>query len=308
MAPPSRITTNGAAAFLRSPHFRYTALVRGIVGEAGSTERAQITRVSPEFFVTLSVGPAFGRIFTEAETNFETANVAILTDLYWRQRFNADPHVIGRQIRVDGVSKTVIGVLPPRFRYLSSEARLYLPFASRPEDRAPSERHSGGNVKQLIARLKPGFTVAQAQSQIDAQNATLKMDDPKAKMLADAGFRSLVVPLHADHVAEVRPTLLLMQAGALALLLIGAINLVNLLLIRANGRSKEMAVRQALGANRRQIVSEVMVEIALLTFAGGLLGLGLGAAGIRLLARLGVDRLPLGVTIAFDAAIGCRRP
>jgi predicted permease len=86
-------------------------------------------------------------------------------------------------------------------------------------------------------------------------------------------------------------------------LLIGAINLVNLLLIRANGRSKEMAVRQALGANRRQIVSEVMVEIALLTFAGGLLGLGLGAAGIRLLARLGVDRLPLGTTIAFDARL-----
>ena len=275
----------------------------GIIGETGSTERAQITRVSPEFFTTLGVGPRFGRTFTEAETTYETDNVAILTDVYWRQRFNADPHVIGHQIRVDGVPKTVIGVLPPNFRFLSSESRLYLPLASRPQDRAPSERHSGGNAKQLIARLQPGATLAQAQSQIDAQNATLEVDDPQAKMMADAGFRSLVIPLHADHVASVRPTLLLMQAGALALLLIGAINLVNLLLIRATGRSKEMAVRQALGANRRHVVSEVMVEITLLTLAGGLLGLGLGAGGIHLLTRLGVDRLPLGTTIAFDARL-----
>jgi predicted permease len=275
----------------------------GIVGEAGSTERAEIARVSPEFFSTLGVGPRFGRTFTEAETNFATANVAILTDLYWRQRFNADPHAIGRQIRVDGVLKTVIGVLPSSFRFLSSEARIYLPFASNPEARAPSERHSGGNAKQLIARLKPGATLEQAQSQIDAQNAGLERNDPRAKMMADAGFRTLVTPLHADHVSSIRPTLLLMQAGALALLLIGAINLVNLLLIRANGRSKEMAVRQALGANRWHVVSEVLVEITLLALAGGLLGVGLGAGGIHLLARLGVDRLPLGATIAFNARL-----
>ena len=121
--------------------------------------------------------------------------------------------------------------------------------------------------------------------------------------MADAGFRSLVVPLHADHVAAIRPTLLVMQAGALALLLIGAVNLVNLLLIRANGRVKEMAVRQALGASRRHVVSEVIVEIALLMFAGGLLGLALGAGGIQLLAALGIDRLPLGARIAFDARL-----
>jgi len=271
-----------------------------IIGEAGSTERAQVTYVSPEFFATLGVGPRIGRVFTEAETTFQTDNVTILTDTYWKQHFNANPQVIGRQIRVDGDLKTVIGVLPSNFRFLSSEARIYLPFASSPEARAPSERHSGGNGKQLIARLRPGATVEQAQSQIDAQNATLELDDPKAKMNADAGFCTPVVPLHADHVAGIRPTLLLMQAGALALLLIGAINLVNLLLIRASGRSKEMAVRQALGANRRHVVSEVLVEITLLTLAGGMLGLALGAGGIQLLTRFGVDRLPLGATIQFD--------
>ena len=244
-----------------------------------------------------------GRAFTEAETTLSNRRVAILTDAYWRQHFNADPHVIGRQIRVDGLSKTVIGVLPPGFRFLSSEAQLYFPLASSPEDRAPSQRHSGGNVTHMIARLKPGAALTQAQSQIDAQNATLETDDPQAKMMADAGFRSLVVPLHADHVAAIRPTLLLLQAGVLLLLLIGAVNLVNLLLIRASGRVKELAVRQALGASRRHVVSEVLVETTLLTLAGGLLGLGVGAGGIRLLAALGADRLPLGRHIAFDARL-----
>jgi predicted permease len=197
----------------------------------------------------------------------------------------------------------VIGVLPPGFRFLSSGARVFLPLASRPEDRAPSRRHSGGNVIQMIARLQPGATLAQAQSELDAQNAALEVDDPQAKMIADAGFRSLVVPLHADHVAAVRPTLLLLEAGVLVLLLIGAVNLVNLLLVRASGRVKELAVRQALGASWRYLVSEVVVETTLLTLVGGLLGLAVGAGGIQFLRGLGADRLPLGGRIAFDARL-----
>jgi hypothetical protein len=239
-----------------------------IMGEAGSTERDQTMRVSPDFFSTLGLGPVIGRTFTDEETTSQTNDVAILSDAFWRQRFNADPHVIGRQIRVNSVPRTVIGVLPPAFRFLSSDARLFLPLASATEDRTPSRRHAGGNVIQMIARLQPGSTLAQAQSQIDAQNAALEIDDPQAKMIADAGFRSLVVSLHADHVAAVRPTLLLLQAGAIALLLIGAVNLVNLLLVRASGRVKELAVRQALGASRGYVVSEVVVETTLLTLVG----------------------------------------
>jgi predicted permease len=273
---------------------------REIIGEPGSTEREQTMRVSPDFFATLGLGPVIGRTFTEAETTSQTDHVAILSDTFWRQRFNADPHVIGRQIRVNSVPRTVIGVLPPAFRFLSSDARVFLPLASRLEDRTPAQRHSGGNVIQMIARLRPDATLAQAQSEIDAQNAALEADDPQAKMIADAGFRSLVVSLHADHVAAIRPTLLLLQAGAIALLLIGAVNLVNLLLVRASGRVKELAVRQALGASRGYVVSEVVVETTLLTLAGGLLGLAVGAGGIRLLRALGADHLPLGSRIAFD--------
>ena len=290
----------------RIPAFASLAIYRygtAIVGDPGSTEREQTMLVSPDFFSTLDRGPTLGRSFTEAETSFGTDNVVILTDPYWTQHFNADPHVIGRQIRVDGVARTVVGILPPGFRFLSSKARLYFPLSSRPEDRTPRQRHSGGNVIQMIARLGPGVTIAQAQAQIDAQNTALEVDDPAAKMMADAGFRSLVVSLHADQVAGTRPTLLLMQAGALVLLLIGAVNLVNLLLIRANGRIKEVAVRQALGASRRHVVNEVIVETTVLTLGGALLGLALGAGGIRLLNVLGLDRLPLGAHVEFDARL-----
>jgi predicted permease len=274
-----------------------------IIGDPGSTAREQTMRVSPDFFATLGLGPAIGRTFTEEETTSDTDHVAILSDTFWRQHYNADPNVIGKQIRVNAVPRTVIGILPPTFRFLSADTRLFLPLASRPEDRGPLQRHSGGNVTQMIARLRPDATLAQAQSQLDAQNATLELDDPQAKMIADAGFRSLVVPLHADHVAAIRPTLLLLQAGAMALLLIGAVNLVNLLLVRASSRVKELAVRQALGASRGYLVSEVIVETTLLTIVGGLLGLAVGAGGIHLLRVLGADRLPLGSRIAFDARL-----
>jgi predicted permease len=287
-------------AFASLSIYRYAT---EIVGEAGSTERLQTMRVSPDFFSTLGLGTAIGRTFTDEETSSDTDHVAILSDAFWRQRYNADPDVIGKKIRVNSVSRTVIGVLPPSFRFLSSDAGVFLPLASRPEDRAPSQRHSGGNVIQMIARLQPDATLVQAQSAIDAQNAALEVDDPQAKMIADAGFRSLVVPLRADHVAAVRPTLLLLEAGALVLLLIGAVNLGNLLLVRASSRVKELAVRQALGAGWRYLVSEAVVETTLLTFAGGLLGLAIGAVGIHLLRALGADRLPLGSRIVFDARL-----
>ena len=274
-----------------------------IVGEPRSTDRLPTMRVSPDFFSTLGLGPAFGRTFTDDETTSDTDHVAILSDRFWRDRYNADPHVIGKQLRVNSVPRTVIGVLPPGFHFLSSEAQVFLPLASRPEDRAPSQRHSGGNVIQMIARLRPDATLAQAQSELDAQNAALEVDDPQAKMIADAGFRSLVVPLRADYVASVRPTLLLLEAAVLVLLLIGAVNLVNLLLVRASGRVKELAVRQALGASWRYLLSEVVVETTLLTLAGGLLGLAVGAGGIDLLRGLGADRLPLGSRIVFDARV-----
>lgn len=287
-------------AFSSLSIYRYST---AIVGEPGSTAREQITQVSPDFFKTLGIAPLKGRAFTEQETTYQTDRVAILSYDYWHQHLSSGSDVIGRRIRVDDLPRTVIGVLPPDFRFLSSQSQLYFPLASRPEDRTPLQRHSGGNVTQMIARLKPGATLDQAQSQIDAQNASLEADDPQAKMMADAGFRTIVTPLHADHVASIRPTLLLLQAGVLLLLLMGTVNLANLLLVRANSRAKEITVRYALGASRALLFSEAIVGTTQITLFGGVLGMFVGAGGIHLLAALGADRLPLGAHIAFDGRL-----
>src|SRR5205085_755834 len=263
-------------------------------------------RISPDFFATLGVRPALGRSFTEEEW-IQQKNVVILTDAFWREGFNSDPNVLGRETRINGIPREIVGVLPPGFRFLSSEARLFVSMKSNEEQRGPKARHSGGGATHMIARLKAGATIAEAQAQIDAHNAEVEKDNPEAKMMAEAGFHSPVLSLHADHVRSIRPTLLLLQAGVFFLLLIGAVNLVNLLLIRASGRAKEMAIRQSMGAGRRHVVTQVLTETVALTFVGGVLGVMVGAWGIHLLEILGANRLPLGAHIRFDgwlAAIG----
>ncbi len=276
------------------------------VGDPGSLHQEEIIRISSEFFTTLGVSPALGRNFTTDEVDNQK-NVIILSNAFWRQQFDSDPNILGRETRVNGIARKVVGVLPPAFRFLSSEARVFLPLKSGPEQRGPEARHSGGGGTHMIARLKPGATIAEAQAQIDAHNTAVERDDPQAKMMAEAGFRSPVLSLHAEQVRSIRPTLLLLQAGVFFLLLIGAVNLVNLLLIRSSDRSKEMAIRQAMGATRWHVVRQVVTETLLLAAAGGVLGVVLGAWGTQLLQVVGANRLPLGAQIAVDgrlAAIG----
>lgn len=271
------------------------------VGDTGATEREHILRVSPEFFRTVGVSPMIGRAFADEEMAQGKAHVAILTHDYWHQRYNADPAVLGRELRVNQIPRKIVGVLPPEFRFLSSQATVFLPLSSPESRRQSSQRHSGGG--DLVARLKPGSTLSRAQSEIDASNASLERNNPDAKMIADAGFRSVVVPLHEDHVRSARPVLALLGAGVLCLLAIGAVNLVNLLLIRASARSKEIAVRQSMGASRWHVVRQVVAETMLLTLAGSALGLIAAAWGIPLLNVFGADQLPLGAQISLDAKL-----
>lgn len=286
------------------PAFGKTAGIRSgsvIVGETGAPQRVEVERVTPEFFETVGVSLARGRSFTDEETEYARSAVVILTDAYWAAHFHRDPEVLGKTLRVDGLPVTVVGLLPPNFRYLSSKAQLYFPLASGKEERGVDRRHS--NNLQLIARLAPGATIGQAQSQIDALNTQLLANDPYGAMVKDAGYHTVVASLREDHVREVRPILLFLQGGALSLLAIGAVNLMNLLLIRASARAKEFAVRQALGARRRDIVNDALAETLLLSVVGGALGLGLGFAGIRLLATLGIHQLPMGANVVLDGRV-----
>ncbi|HWA26062.1 MAG TPA: ABC transporter permease [Lacunisphaera sp.] len=284
--------------------FASTSIHQGgnaIIGDAGSPRRVERDRVSPEFFATLGVPLAMGRTFTDDEMWYKNSARAIITDEFWHTQFNADPQVLDKTFIVDSLPVTVVGVLPPGFRYLSSKAKFFVPLASDADDRKTDRRHS--NNVQLIARLAPDASVAIAQEQINALNAVQIADDPFAGLLKSAKFRTDVFGLHADTVRDIKPALLLLQGGVFFLLLIGGVNLVNLLLIRASGRTKELAVRQALGAGAGHVAGEVVLETVLLAFLGGILGLALGAVGVRLLATLGTEQLPLGSSIIFDARL-----
>ncbi len=283
--------------------FASTAIItesseRAIVGAPGSPYSVERDRVSPEFFSTLGVKLLMGRFFTEQEMDYTRSGVAILTYPFWRAYFNGDPKMIGRTFQMDGSTTTVVGVLPPNFRFLSRKTQLYIPAASGPAERAIDQRHN--NTRQLIARLAPDASIATATAQIAALDAEQIKDDPYAVNLKAMGFFSIVNGLQDDHVAAIKPTVLLLQGGVLLLLLIGSVNLINLLLIRASGRARELAIRQSLGASQWHVVSQVMTETVLLCLAGGLGGLAGAAGGIRLLETLGADQLPLGSYIGLD--------
>ncbi|HOW63750.1 MAG TPA: ABC transporter permease [Candidatus Paceibacterota bacterium] len=273
-----------------------------VVGESGAGQRMEILRVSADFFETLGFWPMLGRSFTEEEMTFQTHHVAILTEGFWRQNFGASRDALGRTVRINGFNKTIVGVLPAGFRFLSSRAAILLPLSSSPEQRGINSLHNSGDC-ELIARLKPGATVAEAQAQIEAQNLIVGRDFAYAKQVEASGFRTVVAPLHADHVAPIRPTLILLQAGGLLLLVIGLANLVNLLLVRASARASELAIRQSLGATWAHVARQIVTETVLLTLIGGLCGIGFGYLGVRLLSVFGVDRLPLGSGVVLDGQI-----
>ncbi len=272
------------------------------VEESGSIQRREILRISAEFFDTLDTPMALGRSFVEDEMTFQTHHVTILTYNYWRRQFKGDPNILGANVKVNGFNKTVIGVLSPGFRFLSAQPQLFLPLTSSSGRRGMGSLHNSTDL-HMIARLKPGATIRQAQSQIDAHNVMLAPNFPYANALEGMGFHSVVAPLQADHVAGIRPTLVLLQVGSLCLFLIGAVNLSNLLLVRANARAREFAIRRSLGANTWQLSRQIFTEIMFLSVLGGLGGLAVGWLGIRLLPVFGVDQLPMGMHVSFDRRI-----
>lgn len=286
------------------PAFAEVAALRGgsaIVGESGNPERVPALNVTPSFFRVLGVAAARGRLFREEEGIPGRGDVLVLSDAFWRQNCNADPAAVGRTLKIDGAEYTVVGVLPANFSYLGVNVRIWKPLTFLPSDLALSERHD--NSLSVIARLKPGFSLAEAQAEIDALNHRAQKEDPQNKLASDSGFRTDVYGLRADFVAGIRPALLALQSGVIFLLLIAVVNLVNLFLIRANAQARDQAVRQVLGASLRRLAAQAISETMLLSLAGGVLGLGVAAAGLKLLTTLGAQRLPLGTTISLDAPV-----
>jgi predicted permease len=276
------------------------------VGESTSSRRVTCAQVTPEFFETLGVRLALGEAFRDAHLDFGPNLVAILTDEFWRSYFGGDSNVLGRRIIINSENVIVIGVLPPRYRYLSSAAEIYRPLAHHSEVRTSPGRHSELARTfdgQMVARLAKHSSIAKARTQLNVLNEQWLAADPMGQNIKDTAYHTVVAPLREDYVRSVKPMLLLVQTGVLCLLMIGGINLVSLQLIRATGRSKETAIREALGASRWTIARSVLVETTMLSLGGGALGVWIAVAGIRLVRSLGATQLPLGAEITFDYRI-----
>ncbi|HEY7896358.1 MAG TPA: ABC transporter permease [Gemmatimonadaceae bacterium] len=228
------------------------------------------------FFDVLGVHAAIGRTFLPGEDDVGAPRVALLSDGLWRRAFASDRSVIGRTITVDGTSATVVGVLPAGFTFAPvRDAGIWMPIDASAEWR----RERGSHWLNVVARLDPGATVASAAREMSSVMTQMGREYPGD----DAARDARIAPLRDTLVGSVRPLILLLYGAVAVLLLVACVNCANLMLIRGADRRREMAVRIALGAGRARLVRQLMTESALLTAAGGALGLvvaRLGLAGL----------------------------
>jgi predicted permease len=272
------------------------------VDQNGTPTRVRVNQVTPSFFRLLGVAPAIGRTFTEQDGEVGSDKKVVLSYAMWQSQFGGNPNAIGRDLRIDGQPFTVIGVMPQGFYYLNANVMLWRPLAFTPQQKDDSQRHS--NNYQNIARLKPGATLQQVQAQIDAINAANLDRFPQYKeLLINAGFHTIVQPLQSYVVRDVKATLYLMWGGALFVLLIGGVNIANLVLVRSRARIKELATRLALGAGRWRVGRQLVTETLVLTFFAAVAGLLVGYGTLRLFATLNIQDVPRGLEIRLDAAV-----
>jgi predicted permease len=265
----------------------------------GEVERVTSLQVTPSFFRLLRTQPHRGQVFTEQDAEPGQPRKVVLGYGTWQRLFAGGTEAVGADLRINGVLHTVVGVLPEGFQFIDPDVQLWTPVAFSAEERSDERRHS--NSWQQMARLGPGATLEQAQSQIDAINlANLERFPQLKQVLINAGFRTWVKGFHADLVESSRGTLYLLWGGVLSVLIIGCVNVANLVSVRASGRIRELATRHALGASMQRLTRQVLTETVLVAVFGGALGLALGWLALTLAAPLALDRLPRGESIAID--------
>jgi putative ABC transport system permease protein len=265
---------------------------------SGEPERIAGTRVTADFFSVLHVTPSAGRDFRSEDDVPGATPVTLLAHGFWLRRFAADPSIVGRTIRLNSVVTEVIGVLPASFRHPFPEAArepdVFVPFTLDPK-----ENNRGGHYLQAIGLLKPDASLADGESDL----ATITRDLERAYPATNTGETVTLEPLGESIVGAARSPLYILLGTVVFVLLIACVNLANLLLARSTSRQKEIAVRRALGADRFQIVRQLLVESVVVSLAGGASGLLLATWAVRVLVTLGADRIPRGATIAIDANV-----
>jgi predicted permease len=272
------------------------------VGEGAGSEGVSSMNVTPSFFRVLKTNAIRGRFFTDEEGTRGHERVVVLSHGFASRQPGGLDGIVGRTLRLSENLYTVIGVAPEDFTFLDPEVKLWVPIAFTPEQLSEEARHSQNH--DAFARLAPGVTVQQAQARIDALNVgVVERAGPLKTALINAGYYTRVSLFSDDLVRNVRQALQLLLGGVLFVVLIAAVNITNLSLVRASGRFKELATRNALGAGRGRVVRQLVTEALLLTIIGGALGLVLGYWSLDALAWLGLSDLPRAHEIRMDGAV-----
>ena len=244
--------------------------------------RVRTIDVTDNFFSVMGVQPILGRGFLAGEDKRGADLVAVMSNKFWRTRFNSDPNIIGKSFALDGRTYSCIGVMPESFNF-PENTELYCPLGWD-----VTQHNRAAHFMEAVARLKSGVTLEQAQAEINALAARLEREFPRSN--TDWGAR--LIPLHEQIVGNIKPALLVLLGAVGFVLLIACANIANLLLARAGAREKEVAIRLALGANRARLIRQFLTESMVLAVLGGAIGMLLAVSGGMLLTTINPISIP----------------